>query len=72
MDIARDHGQMMLQRCGRQQSINDRQGSALSLCIAGELSPAIGDGGNENLRHGVQYFCETRALKVLVPRDSAT
>src|SRR5450631_1976392 len=44
LDIARDHGQMMMKRCGGQQPIDHRQGRALTLRIAGEFSPVIGHG----------------------------
>ena len=44
LDVARGHGQMMMKRCGGQQSIDHRQGRALALRIAGEFAPVIGHG----------------------------
>jgi hypothetical protein len=44
LDVARGHGQMMMKRCGGQQSIDHRQGRALPVRIAGEFAPVIGHG----------------------------
>jgi hypothetical protein len=44
LDVARDHGQMMMKRCGGQQSIDHRQGRALPVRIADEFAPVIGHG----------------------------